>query len=154
MSSRDPRRNGFNYERAARALVDASFSGDEGAARKYGVSTVSIWNWRNRLNTDPKLLMLFSSKKEQAEANWSLELIPAILAAIDFLKRAAQSADPTQPDVIYSIAGALKIMADVRASMDILDARLAEFNREARAADQQMAAVEADEPNTEPVRIR
>lgn len=131
--------NGFNYERAASVLVDAAYTNDEKAAEKWGVTRQSVYNWRQRLAEDEKLLTLFDAKKERFEAEWAQELPNAIRACIDFIKRAAQEASHTKPDVIYSVAGALKIVSDIQMSKDIIDARLSEFNRQTREADSQMA---------------
>lgn len=134
--------NGFNRERAATVLVDAAYTNDERAAEKWGVTRASIWNWRKRLIDDGELLTLFDAKKERFEAEWAQELPNAIRACVDFIKRAALEANHTKPDVIYSIAGALKIVSDIQMSKDIIDARLSEFNRQTREASQPMASAE------------
>lgn len=128
----------FKPELAATVLVEAAYTSDEKAALKYGVSQRSIPNWRARLDTDAEFSSIFHSKRERFEASWADELPTAIRACVDFIKRAALEASPTKPDVIYSVAGALKIVSDIQMSKDIIDARLTDFNRETREADSQM----------------
>lgn len=141
--------NGFNRERAATVLVEAAYTDDEKAAEKWGVTRVSIWGWRKRLATDPQLLTLFNYKKEQFEAEWAQDLPLAIKAGIDFLKRAAQQSDVKKPDVIYSIAGGLKILADIQTTKELLDARLAELSRSNNAEDRSLAST-SDTGDTAP----
>src|SRR5512139_413358 len=129
----------FKPELAASVLVEAAYTSDEKAAQKYGVSVQSVYNWRKRLEEDDEFRSIFSIKRERFEAEWATELPNAIRACIDFIKRAALEASHTKPDVIYSVAGALKIVSDIQMSKDIIDARLIDFNRQTRETDQAMA---------------
>jgi hypothetical protein len=114
----------FKPERAAAILVEAAFTSDEKAARHWDVSVRSLLNWRNRLDEDPEFAAIFHHKKEIFEANWSLDLLPAMYSAIDYLKRA--SAETTySPEYIHAVAGGLKILSDVRVTKEVIDARLA-----------------------------
>ena len=145
----------FKPHLAAVTLVEAAYRGDDEAAERWGVTTRTIMNWRARLDEDVEFSAIFAHKKEQFEAGWRDELGLALRAGIDFLKRAAQEADPRKADVIFSVAGAVKILADVNASMDILDARLTEFNRQTRETDRALAAeAETNEINRDPFAVR
>src|SRR5512139_4250756 len=130
----------FKPELAASVLVEAAYTSDEKAAQKYGVSVQSVYNWRKRLEEDDEFRSIFSIKRERFEAEWATELPNAIRACIDFIKRAALEASPTKPDVIYSVAGALKIVSDIQMSKDIIDARLTDFNRQTRETDSALAS--------------
>ena len=137
-------RTKFKPDLAASVLVEAAYSNDEKAALKFGVSQRSIPNWRARLDTDPEFASIFHSKRDRFESSWADELPAAIRACVDFIKRAALEASHTKPDVIYSVAGALKIVSDIQMSKDIIDARLTDFNRETRQADNKMVTGAGD----------
>jgi len=130
----------FKPQLAASALVEAAYYGDIKAAERWDVTVRTVQNWRNRLDDDAEFSAIFAHKKEMFEEGWRDEIGSAIRAGIEFLKRAALTADVKKPDVIYSIAGAVKILSDIRNGSDLLNARLAEFNRQARQANQEMAA--------------
>lgn len=71
----------LNYERAATILVDAAYLGDEEAAKKWKITVRTIFNYRERLKTDPKLSELFRSKRALAEGNWVGELKRGLTSA-------------------------------------------------------------------------
>ena len=125
---------GFNYERAAAVLVDALYRGDVEAAQRHGVTRRSLYNWRYRLATDQRLAQLFDEKRRQAEAEWVPQFVPAIRDAVEFLRRAAQELDPTDPDAVHAVAGALKILSEIAMMKEVLDARLALASPEIYAA--------------------
>ncbi|WP_272977124.1 hypothetical protein [Deinococcus geothermalis] len=68
----------LNYERAAAILVDAAYLGDEEAAKKWKITVRTIYNYRERLKTDPKLSDLFRQKRAAAEGDWRSELKRAL----------------------------------------------------------------------------
>lgn len=130
----------FNYERAAVALVEAAYYGDGPAAKRYRLSERSIRNYRKRLENDIDLAALFLIKKQQFEDGWAEELPGAIRAAIRFLGKAANAADPCDHQAIHSVAGALKILADVTLTKKVLDARLTGRGEPERAEDRALAS--------------
>ncbi|MES4791948.1 MAG: hypothetical protein C4321_02230, partial [Chloroflexota bacterium] len=81
----------FNYERAATILAEAAFSSDETLLKKYKITSSTLGRYRARLSTDPKMREFVAIKKAVLEREWASELVPAIQAAIDFLRRAASS---------------------------------------------------------------
>lgn len=132
-------RTRFKPDRAASILVEAAYSGDDQAARKWQVSVRSIANWRNRLDEEPEFAAIFHHKKEIFEANWALDLLPAIYSSIDYLKRAAQRKRYSH-QMVHAVAGALKILSDVLVTKEVLDARFAGQRGE---ADQEAGEVAA-----------
>ena len=115
----------FDYERAATVLVDALYEGDVEAVQRHGVTRKSLYNWRHRLATDQRLAQLFNEKRRQAETEWAPQFVPAIRDAVEFLRRAARELDPADPDAVHAVAGALKILAEIAMTREVLDARLA-----------------------------
>jgi predicted transcriptional regulator len=114
----------FKPELAAAALVEAAYTTDKEAAKKYGVTERTIRNWKKRLDNDPVFSRIFQDKRAQFEKSWADEAPDALKAGIQFLKKAAQQADPKKPDVIHSVAGAVKIIFEVLAVKQVLDVRI------------------------------
>jgi hypothetical protein len=113
-------------EQMAQILVEALYGGDREAAKKHGVSVRTIQLYRKRLQTDPELSRFFALKKDAFEGMWLEDSTSAIREAIRFLQRAATQADPTDPNAIHAVAGALKILAEVSLTREVLSVRLEE----------------------------
>lgn len=120
--------NQDKLERIAEVLVAAFLNGDRKTAERYGVTDRTLRNWRKLLDTDPKLSELFRAKKAQASEGWADEVPGAIRASVTFLRRAAEEGDPTNPDMVHSVAGAMKLLSETAATWKLLDARLARSN--------------------------
>jgi hypothetical protein len=120
-------------------LVEAAYFGDKAAADRYGVTMRSVENYRARLVTDTELVAFFAIKKQEFEDKWADELPAAIRASIRFLAKAANEVMVTA-DTIHSIAGALKILADVTLTKQVLDARLTGRGNAEREEDRPLAA--------------
>lgn len=130
-------------ERASQILVEALLvvgvipgQADEQVGKKHGVSARQIRRWRKALGSDPELAELVRSKKALAEQGWAEQLPGAIRACIDFVFRAAGSANIKDPQAIHSMVGALKILTDVETTRRMVDARLRK-QEEAAAAQAQ-----------------
>lgn len=123
----------FNPDFSAIVLVAAVYKGDKAAAQEYGVTPRSIYNWRKRLDEEKEFSEIFRLKSEAMEKEWASDVGVAIRASIDFLKRAAQSGNAKDPEMIRSVAGGLKIMAEVAAMKEVLDARFSGEDREVPA---------------------
>jgi hypothetical protein len=110
-------------EEIAEILVAASVLGPKRAAEKYGISKRVLFNYRKRLEEDPVLYQLFSEKRAKLGDDWIVRIKEAIAETVEYIKRAAQEADPRDPQSIHSIVGALKILSEVVFTQRILDAR-------------------------------
>ncbi|GAA6759255.1 hypothetical protein [Thermus oshimai] len=116
----------FNRARAAFVLAEAELLGDAAACAKYGLSDRTLRNYRARLQRDPELAALFRERLGALGKRWEEELAPAILEAVNFLKRAAREANPRDPEVIEAVAGALKTLAEIALTKEVIEARLGE----------------------------
>ena len=132
----------LNYERAALVLVEAVYYGDRVASERWGISVRSINRYRHRLATDPELAELVRLKKEAFERDWIEEMPAAIRAGVRFLTNAFGASDPTDPDAIHAVAGAIKILAEVGLTKEIIDARLGRHDRSNREENRQVAAAD------------
>lgn len=113
----------LNKERAAMVLVEAFFFGDQQAASRYQLSLATIKNYRTRLNTDKELSSFFHLKKQAFESDWIEEIPAAMRQGIRFLIKSFQESDYTDPQVIHSVAGAMKIMAEIGLTKELLNVK-------------------------------
>lgn len=130
----------FDYERASRALAVAALEGDQAATQRESLSERTLRNYRARLETDPTLAELFRAKKARLESEWANEIAPTLRAALDFLRRAAQALDPSDPNAVHAVAGAFKLVNEGHQTMRIIDARLAEHDRQDHPVPREVAA--------------
>lgn len=127
-----------DLDRAALILVEAAFFGEKPTAKRWGINISTVRNYRARLHTDSDFANLFALKKRDFEqANWAGEIPAAIRNAVRFLERAAQEIE-VSPESAHAIAGALKILAEVQLTKEILDVRLARHFRESGQEDSQV----------------
>lgn len=122
----------FRPELAATVLVEAAYSSDKEAAKKYGITERTIRNWKKRLDTDPDFSVLFQNKRQVFEATWADEAPEALKAGIEFLKHAALQAkkiNSSKPELIHAVAGSTKILFEILAVKQVLDVRIPQQNR-------------------------
>lgn len=117
-----------DYPRLALILVEALFFGDKRTAQRWGITGRTIVNYRYRLAEDEELSRLFYLKKTEFESNWAKDIPAAIMAGISFLGEAAKQNDYS-PEMIHAIAGAVKILAEVGLTKEIIDARIGKLDR-------------------------
>lgn len=117
----------LDYDKVAMILVEAFLFGDEQAAKRNGLGLRTIQNYKSRMRTTPELAEKFIQKKEIVESDWANEIKPAMIAAVDYLKRASQSND-TSPEMVHAIAGAAKILSGIGMTKELVDARVRSFN--------------------------
>lgn len=118
-----------DYPKLALILVEALYFGDKRTAARWGITNRTVVNYRNRLNDDAELSNLFLLKKSQFETDWASKIPASILAGIDYLGEAAKQTDYS-PETIHAIAGAVKILAEIGLTKELIDARIGKFNRE------------------------
>lgn len=113
-------------ERTAEILVDAYITRDDRkTAERYGITDRTLRNWRKSLETDAELSAIFREKKAKASEGWANEVPGALRAAVGFLRSAAEQGDPKDPNMVHSIAGAMKLLSEVSATWKLLDVRMA-----------------------------
>lgn len=131
----------LDYDRVAIILVEAVYYGDIKTAERWGITERTIQNYRNKLDNDPELSGYFVLKKRAFETEWANELPAAIRSALRFIVRAGEEADPKNPEAIHAMAGALKIVAEVGLTKDIIDARIGRYDRPDGEESRQVASL-------------
>lgn len=128
-------------ERMAEILVDAFISRDDrNTAKRHGITDRTLRNWRAQLGQDPDLSALFQAKKTAVSQGWADEVPGALRSAVGFLRRAADEGDHKDPDMVHSVAGAMKLLSEVSATWKLLDARMARTTGSDGAAARPLAA--------------
>ncbi len=113
----------FDYQRAAAILAEAAFSDDRSVCQKYGITDRTLRRYRARMMNDPRLSAIVREKQARLTEKWADELGPAIGAAVRFLKRAAELGDPTNPNSVRGVAEALKVLAELDLTRQVLQSR-------------------------------
>jgi transposase-like protein len=70
------------HERWSTALVEASLFGDKATAGKYDVTEKTIYNWRRRLQTDPRLRELYDLKRRQMDMATASDTAARVAASL------------------------------------------------------------------------
>lgn len=111
----------LNYEKAAMVLVESDFFGDEEVATRWGITTRTIRNYRNRLAIDPQLSALFQVKRQLFAASWIDDASKTLKISLGELSRRVRIAtNEEDAKVIHAIAGAAKIVGELKIAHDAL----------------------------------
>lgn len=119
----------LNYDFAATVLVNAMQEGDELTCHKFGVSIKTIERYKKRVQHDPVLAEHVAQKQQLVNRDWTADILPAMRAAIEFIRRAAESADTRDVNAIQAVAGALKVLSEIYMTQEVLVAKLAGYDR-------------------------
>ncbi len=109
---------------AATVLLEAVYTTDECAAKKYGVSIRFLQRWRKQLASDEVLAGFVATKKKALDAAWAEEMPIALVKGLRFIGDACQVADKRNPAVIESVSKVIRIIADALYTGRMIDARI------------------------------
>lgn len=112
----------FPYEKASIVLAEADIFGDDATAKRWGITTRTIYNYRDRATLDPKLSESFILKKRMLLVDWQTEATKTIRIALNTLNTRIPTAT-TEEDakVIHAIAGACKVIGELKLASDALN---------------------------------
>lgn len=128
-------------ERIAEILVEAFISGnDRKVAEANGISARTLRNHRKRLGTDSELSQMFRDKKARVAEGWEDEVPGAMRESISFIRRAAETGDSQDPEMLHAVAGAMKMVSEVAATWKVLDVKFPKPETKQDARPQQPAA--------------
>ena len=131
-------RNAFDYDFAATVLIDAYLTSVDEACGTHEVSRQTIHNYHKKLQSDPKLLEIFTNKKAKIEVIFDPPAEPSVaelLASVrGFLMRATKEAFAFSPDCITAIATAYGIVSDKDMARQTLEVYLDALRDENRSA--------------------
>lgn len=113
-----------NLERMALILVEAELFGSTKASEKWGIHRNTVYNYRQALQENEALFNAYQLQKDKMLCNWADEIPAAVIACISFLRKAAEEADHTNPQVIEAISKALATLAEIGITKEMIDIRL------------------------------
>ena len=108
----------FNAERAATILAEAEFCSDKQIINEYKIDRSTLWHWRKRLKSDPDFFRLFQRRKKQVAESWRDDAVWFMKASLRKLTELVQSDGNSKQ--IYAVAGALKIVGELKITGDAL----------------------------------
>lgn len=124
----------INKELAATVILEAAYTTDEIAIKKYGVSLRSLQRWRKSLSEDLALADVVRQKQEEFNRRWADEFPLMLLEAAQTLRSCfthIRSNDKVKinPELIKSIAESVRLCGDVYLTSKAIDARIAPQDR-------------------------
>lgn len=115
--------------------MDAAYLGDEEAAKKWKITTRTIFNYRKMLKTDIKLSDLFRSKRAAAEGSWVSELKRALTATLRKATMIVECIEPVEVvetelgqeqqvnvKALRTLIGAGKDLGEIALALEVLNA--------------------------------
>ena len=117
-------------EHAARLLIEAVMHGDVKVCESAGVTRQTIHNYRKALSEDAELLQLFTEySKELLTRTWADELESALTVTITKLTEHITMLELPTPESIKAITEALKSLAEIAITREVLRAGEPEQNK-------------------------
>lgn len=113
----------FNYERAASAIADLQMMQVSEVAEKYDVSRSTVYRWKRREEEDKKLQQLANEKRELVREKWAEKIPSALEKGLEFMEEAFEELSRDDPEALYRVAGAYKLIFNSKVFKDHLDAK-------------------------------
>lgn len=114
-------------ERAARALVDATLFGDRKACELHEITDRTLRNYRAALADDPDLSEKYALLSVQvSRLSWADQIDVTLGGATAKLLQLIEAATSSSPETIQAVTGAVKDLAEIAMTRDMLAARLRE----------------------------
>ena len=129
----------LDLDRVALILVEAAFFGDKATISRWGISRRTVYNYRQLLTANDDLAHKFTIKKREFESKWADEIPIAVKKGIRFILDSFDKLEPTAEN-LYAVTGAVKVLTEIGLTKEIIDARLAGYNRENGTQDSQLVA--------------
>jgi hypothetical protein len=114
----------YSDDMIARILVEAAYNGDEPTCHKYGISDRTLRRWKASLSENVQLSENVRLKKAEMDRNWADDAPLTIKAGMEFIAKAAQEGNAKNPDMVHAVAGGIKIVSEIMAVREYLDAKL------------------------------
>ena len=73
------------------------------AIKKHEICLRTLGNYKVRLEQDIELAKIFQDLLSAIDRSWAKEAAPALRSCIDFLHRAANEGDPTDPKQVEAV---------------------------------------------------
>ncbi len=110
----------FNKQRASTILAEADLYGDSKILARWGVARQTLHNYRKRLSSDEELVQLFTLKKRMLLVDWQTDATRCLKTGLGRLTEIIPNATKEDADTIHAIAGACKIVGELKISYEAL----------------------------------
>jgi hypothetical protein len=122
----------FPYERASSMLAEAEIFGDQRTSERWGVTPQTLYNYRRRASSDNKLYESFTLKKRMILVDWQQDATKTLKIGLTELNRRLPLAvSEEDAKVIHSIAGAIKIVGELKITGEALSEPASPIDSEA-----------------------
>lgn len=111
--------NHFNRERAARILVDASYTSSSKAAKKWKINERTVQLYRARLANDLELARLYQGAKARADSGWHDERLAFLKIALAKLEELVGKADSAKD--IPAVSQAVRVVGELQVAEGALN---------------------------------
>ncbi len=101
------------YERIARALVEAALYSDEYVLKKLKVNATTLMRWRSLAEKCPELQQRVELLLERSRADWLDQNADAGLAWIEFFRQASMKLNPCDPDAVKAAVNAYRAIGEM-----------------------------------------
>ena len=119
----------FDREHAVRAIADATVMGDKEACKLHGISTATIYRYREKLRGSPDLIEAEKRKSAQLNREYNMQRAHFLAEGFAKLRSLIHEADGTQ---IRDVAGALKIAGELHTTAALISDEQQDEQRPAR----------------------
>jgi hypothetical protein len=128
MAERKPLAPKYTPERASAILAEAELFGDSQSCEKWQITRQTLHNYRSRLTTDDDLLQLFTLKKRILLVDWQQDATKTIKIGLKELNnRMPMASTEEDAKVIHAIAGAIKVVGELKITGEALSGEPANY---------------------------
>jgi len=110
----------LNRARVSRVLAEALLSTDAQAARNWGVHPGTIRVWKKRMAQDIVLQKEYAQMVEIKTTLWAQKIPTALEASINFVLKASEDADHTDPQTIAAVTEAISKLVEIQVVLETL----------------------------------
>lgn len=110
----------------AKAIVYGALHTDQQAAKKFGCSRTSIYQWRKQLDDDEQLQEACTRRWKEIRTadSWIQDATHTIRKAQGFIRNAADDLNPSDPEAVEAMTEALQTLTESLQMARIVHARL------------------------------
>lgn len=110
----------FPYDKAATILAECDFYEDKQVAKRWGIETRSIRNYRARLTEDEHLVSLYQQKKQLLVSGWQQDVTKCLNITLQKLTELILDRD-SEPKRITALTNAVKVVGELKIAADVLN---------------------------------
>lgn len=110
----------FPYEKASIVIAEAEIFGDKNTLARWGINQSTLWRWRDRRLSDPKLHENALLKTRMLLVDWQTDATRTLKTGLLRLNELIPQATANDAATIHAIAGACKIIGELKIASDAL----------------------------------